>query len=313
MLPLLEADALVKQFATVRAVDGLSFDLRPGEIFALLGPNGAGKTSTLRMAIGLLRPDTGTIVYRGRQGDSPRIEPRELGYLPEERGLYTDQPILRCLVYLAELRGLSRADARREALAWLERLELDARASEKVSALSKGNQQKVQLIAAVLHRPRIAILDEPFSGFDPQHQERALELMRELRDGGTAVLVSAHQLALVERLADRILVLDRGRAVLEGSLEQLRRRSGLRSKLTLSFAEAVTDEWLETLPGVTARERLDGRRVVLLLAEGAELNALLGALGGGARLEDVRSEAVGLHELYLRAVGQPFESGQVAP
>ncbi len=294
---------LVKTYATVRAVDGVSFSLRPGEIFALLGPNGAGKTSTVRMLIGQTRPDSGEIRFSSAHGPLAHVPPQELGYLPEERGLYLDQTVLRTLCYLGQLRGMSAKLAQTEALAWLKRLSLDDRAKEKVSALSKGNQQKVQLIAAVLHKPRFAILDEPFSGFDPINQELALNLIRELRDGGMTVLLSAHQMQLVERLADRILLLNRGRAVLGGTLAELRRDAGLSQRLTLTFAAPLDAERLGVIPDVVAVERLNERQAALLLADGANLNQVLAALGAGADISDVQSDAVGLHEIYLRAVG----------
>jgi ABC-2 type transport system ATP-binding protein len=287
----------------VRAVDGVGFSIRRGEIFALLGPNGAGKTSTVRMLIGQTRPDSGSIRYRSEAGALPEVPPKELGYLPEERGLYLDQTVLRTLVYLAQLRGMDAKTAQNEALGWLERLSLSDRAREKISALSKGNQQKVQLIAAILHRPRFAILDEPFSGFDPINQELALNLIRELRDSGMTVLLSAHQMQLVERLADRILLLNRGRAVLGGTMAELRRDAGLSQRLTLSFAAAQDASALREVPGVVAVEQLNERQAALLLSDGTPLNPVLCALGAGATLVDVQSDPVGLHEIYLRAVG----------
>ncbi|MBK7908014.1 MAG: ATP-binding cassette domain-containing protein [Gemmatimonadetes bacterium] len=207
-----------KTYATVRAVAGLSLDVVPGEMVALLGPNGAGKTTLLRMLVGITRPDRGQILWEGVE-QAPA--PGALGYLPEDRGLYQDVPIGRTLSYFARLRGIPAAEARRLATEWLERLDLKDRAGEKLAALSKGNQQKVQFAAAVLHRPRFAILDEPFSGLDPLNQELFLDLVRGLRDAGTAVLFSAHQMALVERLADRVFVMHRGRELLHGTTSAL--------------------------------------------------------------------------------------------
>lgn len=300
---LLEANQLVKQYATVRAVDGLSLTLAPGRITALLGPNGAGKTSTVRMLIGLTRPDSGTITYHSRDGARSHVAAEELGYLPEERGLYVDQPALAQVLYFARLRGMSQTDARAAADRWLERFDLTGRAKEKVSALSKGNQQKIQLISALIHRPRCLILDEPFSGFDPINQELTLNLLRELRDEGVAILLSAHQMALVERLADSILLMNRGRPVLAGTMPELRQQAGLSQKLTLALNAPGDTARFQTLPGVAAVERLADDQVALLLGEGADLNALLAAIGGGAKLASIQSEAIGLHEIYLRAVG----------
>lgn len=216
--PLLSVQSVSKTYATVRAVDGISLDVAPGEMVALLGPNGAGKTTLLRMLVGITRPDQGRIVWDGRTG---ALEAASLGYLPEDRGLYQDVPILRTLCYFARLRGVPGTEAERLGIEWLGRLGLKDRAAEKLAALSKGNQQKVQFAAAVLHRPRIAILDEPFSGLDPVNQELFLGIMRDLRTAGTTVLFSAHQMSLVERLADRVFVMHRGVELLHGTTAAL--------------------------------------------------------------------------------------------
>ncbi len=205
-----------KHYATVRAVDGISFSHQRGEVLALLGPNGAGKTTLLRMLAGITRPDSGTIEWVGGSLDAA-----DLGYLPEDRGLYRDVPIQRTLAYFARLHGVAPTDANRTADEWLQRLGLADRATENLGTLSKGNQQKVQFASAVLHRPRYAILDEPFSGLDPINQDVFIGYVRDLRADGTTVLLSAHQMQLVERLADRAIVMNRGRILLEGALSDL--------------------------------------------------------------------------------------------
>jgi ABC-2 type transport system ATP-binding protein len=218
MTAFLTIDRVEKRYATVQAVAGISLQVQPGEAVALLGPNGAGKTTLLRMLVGITRPDSGRILW---QGGATSLPPSELGYLPEDRGLYQDMPIKRTLTYFARLRGVPGPDAERRASEWLERFELGDRSKEKLSALSKGNQQKVQLAAAILHSPRFAILDEPFSGLDPINQELFLSIVRELRAGGTTLLFSAHQMSLVERMADRVMVLHRGKELLHGSIGEL--------------------------------------------------------------------------------------------
>jgi ABC-2 type transport system ATP-binding protein len=225
----LEVRAVEKRFATVRAVDGISFDVRAGELFALLGPNGAGKTTLVRMLAGILRPDAGSIRYllAGRSCDAP--DPGALGYLPEERGLYRETEVLDTLAYFGVLRGMGRRAALAAAEAWLERFGLRDRARERVDALSKGNQQKVQLVAAILHGPAFGIFDEPFSGLDPINQDLFLDVFAELRAAGTTIVLSAHQMQLVERAADRILLVHRGREVLSGTLDEIRRRAGAAS------------------------------------------------------------------------------------
>jgi ABC-2 type transport system ATP-binding protein len=219
MAAFLSIQAVEKRYATVVAVAGISLDVAPGEIVALLGPNGAGKSTLLRMLVGITRPDRGRILWNGTE--QAALPPAELGYLPEDRGLYQDVAIQRTLTYFARLRGVAAADADRMATEWLTRFELADRAGEKLGALSKGNQQTVQFAAAVLHRPRFAILDEPFSGLDPLNQELFLDLVRGLRDAGTTVLFSAHQMSLVERLADRVFVMHRGRELLHGPVGDL--------------------------------------------------------------------------------------------
>jgi ABC-2 type transport system ATP-binding protein len=220
--PLLSVRHVVKRFVSTTAVNDVSFDLHSGEVFALLGPNGAGKTTLLRMLLGLMYPDAGEI----RFADGVPLPPSQIGYLPEDRGLYQDVPVLRTLIYFGRLRGMTRTDAQQSAERWLERLDLHDRRGELLKALSKGNQQKVQFISAVLHAPRLAVLDEPFSGLDPLNQDLFLTLFRELRAAGTTILLSAHQMQLVERSADRLLVMNRGRVVLAGTLDELRARHG---------------------------------------------------------------------------------------
>ncbi len=309
MPAILEIDQVNKRYASVQAVDNLRFEVAEGEIFALLGPNGAGKTSTVRMLIGVTRPDSGRIVYHARTGTDDRVSPAELGYLPEERGLYQERTIVDVLVYLGRLRGLTAADARNRTMHWLERLNLADRGKEKPGALSKGNQQKIQLIAAILHGPRFAILDEPFSGLDPINQEVLVDLIRELRDGGVTILLSAHQMALVERLADRVLLLDRGRTILHGDMAQLRREAGLGNRLLVEFREGVPDD-LAHLPGIIDAT-IDGNQVRLQLAADSDINPILRHLGEGATITALHSERPGLHEIYLDAVRR--HGDQIAP
>ncbi|HEV7764629.1 MAG TPA: ATP-binding cassette domain-containing protein [Thermoanaerobaculia bacterium] len=222
--PIIAIRDVGKKFATVTAVDGITLDIPAGRIFALLGPNGAGKTTLLRMILGLMLPDSGSIRWHATSHAAGIAHPdaRTIGYLPEDRGLYPDVEVLRTLVYFGTLRGMTRAAARAAALQWLERLELLDRAREPVKALSKGNQQKVQFISAVLHAPSVAVLDEPFSGLDPMNQDLFLTLLRDLADDGTTVLLSAHQLQLVERIADELVVINRGQVILKGTVEEVR-------------------------------------------------------------------------------------------
>ena len=216
----LSVDQISKKYKTTQAVDRLSFQVERGTIFALLGPNGAGKSTSVRMLLGLIRPDSGTIRFQGlAEGERPPAE--SVGYLPEERGLYLDRSVIDNLVYLGQLRGMEKHAAHDKACGWLQRFDLLERQKERVDALSKGNQQKVQLIAAILHDPVVALLDEPFSGLDPVNQEKMLDILRELKAGGTTILLSAHQMALVERLADDLLLMSHGRSVLQGPVADI--------------------------------------------------------------------------------------------
>jgi ABC-2 type transport system ATP-binding protein len=214
---------VTKRYRTVLAVDDVSLEVEPGQVLALLGPNGAGKTTLIRMLLGITLPDAGTIELR--TGDR-RAGRADVGYLPEERGLHKGVPIVRTLEFYGALLGLPRAVTRPRITAWLARLGLSDRATEKVEALSKGNQQKVQLIATLLHEPSVVVLDEPFSGLDPVNQELLIEVIGELRARRATVLLSAHQMSLVERVADRAAFVRNGRLVREGSLSELRAETG---------------------------------------------------------------------------------------
>ncbi len=216
--PVLSVEHVHKRFQDLHAVNDVHYEVRGGEILGFLGPNGAGKTTTLRMLMGITRPDEGRVQFEGRA----QLDRSRIGYLPEERGLFEDASCIDTLVYLGTLRRMSTGEAKREGLRWLERLELGERVHAKLNTLSKGNQQKVQFAGAILHRPALAVLDEPFAGLDPLNQDLFSSLIRELRSDGMAVLLSAHQLDLVERLCDRFYLISKGRGILEGTLEQLR-------------------------------------------------------------------------------------------
>jgi len=301
-MSLVTVDGIAKRFATVAAVDELSFDVKAGEVVALLGPNGAGKTTAVRMLLGLIRPDRGRITWRLGPGEASLPSPRAIGYLPEERGLYRDQPVLRTLVYFGVLRGLGSADARREALAWLKRVELEDRAGEKVEALSKGNQQKVQFVSAVLHRPRFLILDEPFSGLDPMNQEHFLELISGMRDAGGAVLLSAHQMPLVERLADRVWLMAQGRTLLSGTLDEIRARGQAHTKLVLDTDPGPRVEPLRDLGPVVDVRVEEDRRVILLTRHGGDLGEVLARAASLFPIRAVRSDVPTLHDIYVKTV-----------
>jgi ABC-2 type transport system ATP-binding protein len=310
---MVEVRDVEKSFGRLRAVDGISLNVRPGEMVALLGPNGAGKTTLLRMIIGMLQPDRGSVRYRDGGVESNHPSRDRLGYLPEERGLYQDVSVERILLYFAALRGMPRSDARREAHRWLERLELSDRAKEELRNLSKGNQQKVQFIASIVHRPSLAVLDEPFSGLDPLNQDLFLDLIRELRADGSTIVFSAHQMQLVERLADRVLLIRRGRVAAQGTLDELRERWHAGRRLRVRFDGAPDVSFLDSAPGVMAVERTGSDELEIALVEGASLSGLLEMLGRNLEVRDLHAEAVTLHDIYVRSVGaEEMAQGEVA-
>jgi ABC-2 type transport system ATP-binding protein len=240
----IEIQHVAKSFGPVQAVADVSFDVDRGEIFGLLGPNGAGKTTTIRLLLDIFKPDRGTVsILNGPMNDAKNDL---IGYMPEERGLYQDTPLDRCLIYLATLKGLSTAEAQSRLEPYLERFDLAKHRHKKVKELSKGMQQKAQIINTILHKPELVIIDEPFAALDPLNTQLVKDVMRELRDQGTAILMSTHQMHQVEELCDRIVLIDEGRDVLYGPLDDIRHRfSGhavlVRTTGVLPHIEGVED------------------------------------------------------------------------
>lgn len=212
---------VTKRFGSNLAVDDLSFSLQKGEMFGLLGPNGAGKTTTIRLMLDIFKPDAGEIAIFG--GPMNEAKKERIGYMPEERGLYREMPLERSLLYLGALKGLTAKEVRSRAEGYLQRLDLAQHRHKKIKELSKGMQQKAQIIATILHRPELLIIDEPFSGLDPVNTRLVKDMLRELNDDGVTVIMSTHQMHQVEELCDRILLVNRGRRVLYGNLAEIRR------------------------------------------------------------------------------------------
>jgi ABC-2 type transport system ATP-binding protein len=262
------------------------------------------------MLVGFLRPDAGTMRYCLDGIDpGPTLPPEAMGYLPEDRGLFKDVPILRTLAFMGKLRGMTHPDARAEALRWLERLDLADRKDVKLDALSKGNQQKVQFIASIIHRPRVAFLDEPFSGLDPVNQEVFLDLLRELRDGGATIVLSAHQMQLVERIADRILLMKAGHCILHGTIDDIRRAGTKGNRIKLGLSSPIDVAALRNHPAVEGIEETNGNDVVIVLKAGRPLSTLLQSLGAHPEVVSVHSDAPTLHDIYLEHVGRDDGDG----
>lgn len=296
--------AISKAYASVQAVKQVSFQINSGEIFALLGPNGAGKSSIIRMLVGMTKPDHGSILVSYQDQHYDHVPRRLLGYLPEDRGLYPDKSIEKNLLYLAQLHGLSKAQALTEMDYWLEVFELTARRHDELKQLSKGNQQKVQLIAAVLHQPALVILDEPFSGLDPINQEKVVHFLKQLKARGMTVILSAHQMAMVEKLADHMLLMAQGQVVLAGTLAQIRDQSQNQRQMKVAFATAVSAEQLLQLPAVTDVVAADAQHWLLTLAESVSVAACLQQLLQLAELSQVEMLTADLHQLYLTAMAK---------
>jgi ABC-2 type transport system ATP-binding protein len=244
----LAIDGLTKRFGDVQALDGVTFSIEPGGICGFLGANGAGKTTTMRIVLGFLRPDAGTVTFGGRDARSwPR---RTWGYMPEERGLYLRMPVIDQLVFFGSLYGLPRRDVRRVALDWLGRFRIADLADRKAESLSKGNQQKVQFIATVLHDPDVLLMDEPFVGLDPINVALLKEAFLGLRDQGKTLVFSTHQLDQAEELCDSVAIIDHGRVVAAGPTREIKRSTG-HQVVRVATANPDGLDWLRTLPHVT--------------------------------------------------------------
>ena len=285
---------VAKSFGQVRAVVDVSFDVERGEIFGLLGPNGAGKTTTIRLILDIFKPDRGAVSILDGQMTEEKKE--RIGYMPEERGLYQDIPLERCLLYLASLKGLSKADARKRLREYLERFDLAAHKSKKVKELSKGMQQKAQIINTILHQPELVIIDEPFAALDPVNTQLVKDLMRELRDQGTTILMSTHQMRQVEELCDRILLIDEGRDVLYGELDHIRRDYSGHAVLV----RVVGD--LPEMAGVEAVTDHNGALKLTLAAETSPQDILQQLLLNHATVEQFEIAIPTLDEIFIRTV-----------
>ncbi len=293
---------LSKRFDRIQALEGLTLEIPAGHIYGFLGSNGAGKTTTMRIALGVLRADSGTIVWHGT--DHRLLARPTWGYLPEERGLYPKMTVLDQLVFFARLQGVSADRAAQDAHAWLARLHVPEFATRRTGELSKGNQQKVQFLAAVIHDPDILLLDEPFTGLDPVNVVLIREAILELRARGKTIILSTHQMETVEAMCESIAIIDVGRTVIHGRLRDVKRSTGRQSVLVA--AEAETDfSWLDRLPGVRIlRPGVD--RVELDLDPGADPGAVLAAaLANGVRVRHFEVADPTLEQVFIELVGHP--------
>lgn len=285
---------IAKSFGDVKAVTDVSFEVEPGEIFGLLGPNGAGKTTALRVILDIFKPDSGTVSIL----DGPMTEERKsrLGYMPEERGLYQDITLERCLIYLGTLKGLSTAEARKRTTELLESFDLAEHKTKKVKELSKGMQQKAQIITTILHRPELIIIDEPFTALDPVNTQMVKDLMEDLRDKGNTIIMCTHQMHQVEELCDRILLMDRGKDLLYGNLNDIRKQYSGHAVLVRANGE------LPSLKGVLDTEAHNGT-TKLILEEGVAPQDVLNALlAKNVMLDKFEVDVPKLDEIFIQAV-----------
>jgi ABC-2 type transport system ATP-binding protein len=290
---MLEALSIRKTYRTVRAVDGLSFKARPGEVFGLIGPNGAGKSTTIRMVMGIIAPDSGELRFEGRaMGDTSRSR---IGYLPEERGMYRKAKVGELLRYFAALKGAPPAAASARIRGWLERFDLGEWEGRKVEELSKGMAQKVQFIGSIAHEPDLVLFDEPFAGLDPVSQDLILEAMLDLKSSGKTVLVSTHVMEHAEKLCDRILMIDRGKEVTSGTLAEVKTRHGSDTVQVECDGDAA---FVGALPCV-AKVALWPRAFEARLAAGAEPDELYRALSGRLKVRRFEVLAPSLHSIFV--------------
>ena len=293
---MLEFDAAAKRFGSVAALDGCSFAARPGRLTGFLGPNGGGKTTAMRAVFGLVELDAGAVCWRG--GRVAAAERARFGYLPEERGLYPKMRVRDQLVYLGRLCGRTRDDVGRTVDDWLERLGLASRVNDSVDSLSHGNQQRVQLIAALVNEPELLVLDEPFSGLDPIAIGVMAELLAELATAGATVLFSSHQLDLVEDVCEDVVIIDHGRIVLAGALADL--RAAVPQRFVDIRYRGPASDW-SRLAAVEVREAKDGH-LRLRLDRDSDLAAVVAVATANGEPISFDYQPPSLSELFRQAV-----------
>jgi ABC-2 type transport system ATP-binding protein len=293
MEKVLSIENLGKSFKGTAVIQDISFDVNKGEIMAILGPNGAGKSTTIRNIMGIMYPDSGKVIFHNHpKGDIPR---HKIGYLPEERGLYKNVNVMDVLLYFAELKDYPLKKARERIMDYLKLFNLEGKEKSSVEELSKGMAQKVQFIASVIHEPELLILDEPFSGLDPVSQEVFKKEIKTLANNGTAILLSSHQMNMVEELCDRLFMIHKGKKVLYGSLTDVKTeyanfKCTIRGQNSRDLLEAVYD---------VQRVEQNGDVNVLYLSRDVEVRRWLNQLPDGISIEELSIDRVSLHEIFI--------------
>lgn len=292
---------VTKKFNDFTAVNDLSLQIPERELFGFLGANGAGKTTTFRMILGILQANTGVIHWNG-QPINYKASPL-IGYLPEERGLYPKMKVKEQIVYLARLRGMNKKEAAVETDLWLERFHVPDYAGKKVEELSKGNQQKIQFISSVVHKPQLLILDEPFSGLDPVNVELLKKAVVELKESGTTIVFSSHRMEHVEELCESLCMMQRGRPVVHGSLREIKRSFG---KKNVSVQADFDLTFLQDLPGVLrAKKTAEGMQLQIAKEETSQ--QILSALQGKGFVTKFELEEPSLNDIFIEKAGASYE------
>ena len=308
-MPLLEVRHLVKQYATQRAVDDISFSIEPGTIFGLLGPNGAGKTTLLRMITGIFYPDEGEIIFQGKKF-RPEEDILRIGYMPEERGLYKKMKIGEQAMYLAQLKGLNKQIAFAKIKEWFTRLQMQTWWNKKVEDLSKGMGQKLQFVITVLHEPKLIILDEPFSGLDPVNANLIKEEIYKLAKKGCTIIFSTHRMEQVEEICDQIILVNKGRKILDGSVSQVKNEFK-ENLFHVGFSQLPN---VETESGIFDIVSTEDQGLVVKIREGHTTNDLLQHfIRQGALVKEFHEILPSLDDIFIRLVGTTPAARQFQP
>jgi len=295
-MEVLNVEHINKRFDQIQAVNDVSFSIDTGTIYGLLGPNGAGKTTTIRMIMNIIAPDSGKIsIFDQRMNDSLKSK---IGYLPEERGVYPKMKLIDFLIFLGEIHDTPTSQAKTLARQWLSRFDLISMAESKVQELSKGNQQKLQLIGSFLHNPELLILDEPFSGLDPVNVDLVKEIILEFKKQGKAIILSTHMMDAAEKICDHVIMINKGKKVLDGPLDDVQQQYGHNSVLLEYGGDG---SFIEQLPIIEESNNF-GNFLEIRLKDGVDLNDLLKAILDKIRIFKVETRRSTLHEIFISLV-----------